>query len=209
MKLKKAIRCLYMGLTLMAILLSGSGLYSTDSDWLLRPPGLRPLKAPATVIPATHRYVNRKLELPPYRSEAGTPLKGWSRKFIETRRFSSDQSAWVFYRQSDLTQTEMIKDTGRPASLRIWPVGATLILEGYKGDALRPGGGKLLEIELMVKRAPASGSAADLFFAIDWNYARFTPEGAWSLSSQKLIECHQCHGIAFRLTGDLVFTQFP
>ena len=193
----------------MAILLSGSGLYSTDSDWLLRPPGLRPLKAPATVIPATHRYVNRKLELPPYRSSAGTPLKGWSRKFIETRRFSSDQSAWVFYRQSDVAQTEMVKDTGRTASLRIWPVGATLILEGYKGDALRPGGGKLLEIELMVKRAPASGSAADPFFAIDWNYARFTPEGAWSLSPQKLIECHQCHSIAFRLTGDLVFTQFP
>ncbi|MGD9057961.1 MAG: hypothetical protein PVJ41_14000 [Desulfobacterales bacterium] len=175
---------------------------------MLKPPGLRPLKAPTTVIPATHQYVNRKLELPAYRSAAGTPLKGWSRKFIKTRRFSSDQSAWIFYRQSDLRQTKVVENTGMPASLRIWPVGATLILEGYKGDALRSGNAKLVEIELMTKRAPASGSVSDPFFAVDWNYARFTPDGAWSLSPQKLIECHQCHSIAFELTGDLVFTQF-
>ena len=95
-----------------------------------------------------------------------------------------------------------------PASLRMWPVGATLILEGYKGNALRPDDAKLVEIELMTKRAPASGSASNLFFAIDWEYALFTPDGAWSLSAQRLIECHQCHSIAFQLTGDLVFTQF-
>ena len=198
----------HLGLILIGILLAGVGSHSTDSDWLLKPPGLRPLKAPATVIPATHQYVNRKLELPAYRSAAGTPLKGWSRKFIKTRRFSSDQSAWIFYRQSDLRQTKVVENTGMPASLRIWPVGATLILEGYKGDALRSGNAKLVEIELMTKRAPASGSVSDPFFAVDWNYARFTPDGAWSLSPQKLIECHQCHSIAFQLTGDLVFTQF-
>ena len=198
-----------VGLILIGILLAGVGSYSKDSDWLLKPPGLRPLKAPATVIPATHRYVNRKLELPPYRSASGTPLKGWSRKFIKTRRFSSDQSAWIFYRQSDLAQTKVVKNSGMPASLRIWPVGATLILEGYKGDALGAGDAKLVEIEFMTKRVPASGSASNPFFAVDWNYARFTPEGAWSLSPQKLIDCHQCHSIAFQLTGDLVFTQFP
>ncbi|MGD8345243.1 MAG: cytochrome P460 family protein [Desulfobacterales bacterium] len=197
-----------VGLILIGILLAGVGSYSKDSDWLLKPPGLRPLKAPATVIPATHRYVNRKLELPPYRSASGTPLKGWSRKFIKTRRFSSDQSAWIFYRQSDLKQTKVIKNAGMPASLRMWPVGATLILEGYKGDAVRPGDAELVEIELMTKRAPASASASDPFFAVDWNYARFTPDGTWSLSPQKVIECHQCHSIAFQLTGDLVFTQF-
>ncbi|MGD8494047.1 MAG: cytochrome P460 family protein [Desulfobacterales bacterium] len=197
-----------VGLILIGILLAGGGSYSKDSDWLLKPPGLRPLKAPATVIPATHRYVNRKLELPPYRSASGTPLKGWSRKFIKTRRFSSDQSAWIFYRQSDLKQTKVIKNAGMPASLRMWPVGATLILEGYKGDAVRPGDAELVEIELMTKRAPASASASDPFFAVDWNYARFTPDGTWSLSPQKVIECHQCHSIAFQLTGDLVFTQF-
>ena len=200
---------IYLGLILTGILLAAVGSYSNDTDWLLKPPGLRPLKAPATVVPATHQYLNRKLELPSYRSATGTPLKGWSRKFIKTRRFSSDQSAWIFYRQSDLAQTKVVKNTGMPASLRMWPVGATIILEGYKGDAPRPGHAKLVEIELMTKRAPASGSASDPFFAVDWNYARFTSDGTWSLSPRKLIECHQCHSIAFQLTGDLVFTQFP
>ena len=207
--LNKKRQYFYLGSILIGILLTGSGSRSADSDWLLKPPGLRPLKEPATVIPATHQYLNRKLELPSYRSAAGTPLKGWSRKFIKTRRFLSDQSAWIFYRQSDLAQTKKIKNTGIPASLRIWPVGTTLILEGYKGSALRPGDAKPVEIELMTKWAPASGSASDPFFAVDWSYARFTPDGARSLSPQKLIECHQCHSIAFRLTGDLVFTQFP
>lgn len=198
----------YLGLTVIGVLLGAIVGNTADSEWLLKPPGLRPLESPTTTIPATHQYLNRKLELPPYRSATGTPLKGWARTFIKTRRFSSDQSAWIFYRQSDLKQTKVIKNSGMPASLRIWPVGATLILEGYKGDALRPGDAQLVEIELMTKRTPASGSATDPFFAVDWNYARFTPEGAWSLSAQKLIECHQCHSIAFRLTGDLVFTPF-
>jgi hypothetical protein len=182
---------------------------TSDSDWLLKPPGLRPVGDPTIVVPATHHYLNRKLELTQYRNASGTPLQGWSRAFIKTRRFSSNQSAWVFYRQSDLIRTKVVKNTGMPASLRIWPVGATLILEGYKGDASRPGDAKLMEIEVMTKRAPASKSASETFFPVDWNYARYTPDGTWSLSRQKLIECHQCHGIAFRLTGDLVFTQFP
>jgi hypothetical protein len=199
----------YFGLILMSILLATAGSYCNNMDWILKPPGLRLQKAPATVVPATHQYLNQKLRLPPYQSATGTPLKGWSRKFIKTRRFSSDQSAWIFYRRSDLAQSRVVKNTGMPASLRIWPVGATIILEGYKGDALRPGDAKLMEIELMTKRAPASGSASDPFFAVDWNYARFTADGAWSLSPRKLTECHQCHSIAFTLTGDLVFTQFP
>jgi hypothetical protein len=209
MKLKKAIRLFHMGLILIGILLTGVGSHSTDSDWLLKPPGLRPLKAPATVIPATHQYVNRKLELPPYRSAAGTPLAGWSRTYIKTRRFSSDQSAWVYYRQSDLKQTKVINNDGLPALLRIWPVGSTLILEGYKGNALHRIDAELIEIEVMTKMDSAPISATEAFFPMDWSYARYTPEGNWSLSRQKLIECHQCHSIAFRLTGDLVFTQFP
>ena len=205
--LNKKRRYLYLGVILIGSLLTGSGSHSTDSDWLLKPPGVRPLEAPATVIPATHQYLNQRLELPPYQSAAGTPLKGWSRTFIKTRRFASDQSAWIFYRQSDLVQTTVVKNFGMPASLRMWPVGATLILEAYKGNALHPGDAKLVEIVLMTKRAPASASASNPFFANDWNYARFTPDGAWSLSPQKLIECHQCHSIAFQLTGDLVFSQ--
>ena len=207
-QLKKTLHHFYLGLILVGILLAAAGSHSTDSAWLLRPPGLRPVEAPETIIPATHPYLNRKLALPLYRSAAGTPLKGWSRRFIKTRRFSSDQSAWIFYRQSDLKQTKVVQHTGRYAPLRIWPPGAILVLEGYKGDAFGPGDAKLVEIELMTKGAAASSTASNPFYAVDWHYARFTPDGTWSLSPQKLKECHQCHSIAFQLTGDLVFTPF-
>jgi hypothetical protein len=208
MKLKNKINHFYMGLILMGIFLVAPGRQSADSDMLLKPPGLRPLSEPATVIPATHRYLNQKLELPQYRNASGTPREGWTREFIKTRRFASDQSAWIFYRQSDLKRTSVIKNAGRPDSLRIWPVGATLILEGYKGDATFLANAKLLEVEVMTKLAPVPIAATKTFFPVDWSYARYTPDGDWSLTGQKLIECHQCHSIAFRLTGDLIFTPF-
>lgn len=208
MKLKKKINYFYLGLILICFLLGAMVGNTADSDWLLKPPGLRPLSEPATVIPATRHYLNQKLDLPQYRSVSGTPRAGWSREFIKTRRFSSDQSAWIFYRQSDLKRTKVIKNAGMPDSLRIWPVGATLILEGYKGDASRAVDARLIEIEVMTKLAPVPIFATETFFPVDWNYARYTPNGTWSLSREKLIECHQCHSIAFRLTGDLVFTQF-
>lgn len=193
----------------MGILLVALGTYSADTEWLLKPPGLRPLSEPATIIPATHRYINPKLELPQYRSASGTPREGWSKKFIKTRRFASDQSAWIFYRPSDLKRTKVVNNAGVPDSLRIWPVGATLILEGYKGDASRVVDAKLIDIEVMTKLAPAPTSATETFFPVDWSYARYTPDGTWSLSRQKLKDCHQCHSIAFQLTGDLIFTPFP
>ena len=192
-----------MGIFLMAL-----GSHSADSGLLLQPPGQRLVSDPVTVIPATHHYLNQKRELPRYRSASGTPLEGWLREFIKTRRFSSDQSAWVYYRQSDLMRTKVIKASGLPDTMRIWPVGTTLILEGYKGDAARPGDADLLEIEAMTKLDTPGSAAAKNFFPIDWSYARYTPNGAWSLSGEKLNECHQCHSIAFRLTGDLVFTLF-
>ena len=102
----------------------------------------------------------------------------------------------------------MIKNASLPDGIRIWPVGTTLILEGYKGDALPPVDADLLEITALTKLDSAGSTAADSFFPIDWNYARYTPDGTWSLSGEKLNECHQCHSIAFRLTGDLVFTLF-
>jgi hypothetical protein len=105
-------------------------------------------------------------------------------------------------------RTKVIKASGLPDTMRIWPVGSTLILEGYKGDAARPGDADLLEIEAMTKLDTPDSAAAKNFFPIDWSYARYTPNGAWSLSGEKLNECHQCHSIAFRLTGDLVFTLF-
>lgn len=194
---------------LIGVVLSAIGGHSADLDQLLQPPGLRAKSDPATVIPATYHYLNQRRSLPQYRSASGIPLQGWSRTFIKTRRFSSDQSAWVYYRQSDLRQTKVIEDAGLPALLRIWPVGSTLILEGYKGDASRIIDAKLIEIEVMTKMDFAPISPTDPFFPIDWNYARYTPEGNWSLSRRRLIECHQCHSIAFRLTGDLIFTEFP
>jgi hypothetical protein len=174
----------------------------------LKPPGLRLINEPATVIPATYHYLNQKRELPRYRSASGTLLRGWSRQFIKTRRFSSDQSAWVYYRQADLKRTKVIKTSGLPDAMRIWPVGTTLILEGYKGDASNPADSDLLDIEVMTKLDSTGLADSEKFFPVDWSYARFTPDGTWALSGEKLNECHQCHSIAFRLTGDLVFTPF-
>ena len=181
---------------------------AAEPDGLLQPPGLRLLDEPATVIPATYQYVNQKRELPQYRSVSGAPLTGWKKEFVKTRRFASNQSAWIFYRPSDLKRVKVIQNPGSPDRLQIWPVGATLILEGFKGDASRGDDAQLIEIEMMTKMAPAHASATKNFFAVEWSYARYTPDGNWSLSGQMLIECHQCHSIAFRLTGDLVFTPF-
>lgn len=207
--MKKTINHLYTGLILIGSFLAAMGSYCADSDMLLQPPGLRLVGDPATVIPATHQYLNLKQELPRYRSTSGTPLQGWSRAFIKTRRFSSDQSAWLYYRQSDLRRAEVIKTSGLPEAIRIWPVGTTLILEGYKGDASHPTDSDLLEIEVMTKLDSAGLAGAEKFFPVDWRYARYSPDGNWSLSGEKLNECHQCHSIAFRLTGDLIFTAFP
>jgi hypothetical protein len=206
-KLKKTTNYFCIILTLAGILLAAIGGNSTDADTFLKPPGLRLISDPATVIPATRHYLNRKLTLPRYRSASRTPLEGWSREFIKTRRFSSDQSAWIYYRQSDLMRTKVIKNSGLPEAMRIWPVGTILILEGYKGDASHPAA-DLLEIEAMTKLDSSGLAAAESFFPVDWSYARYSPDGAWSLSGEKLNECHQCHSIAFRLTGDLIFTLF-
>ena len=207
--MKKAINYFWIVSTLVGILLVAIGSHCDDSDRLLQPPGLRLISDPSTVIPAGYHYLNRKLQLPEYRSASGTPLKGWSREFIKTRRFSSDQSAWVYYRKSDLKRTKVIKTSELPDAMRLWPVGTILILEGYKGDAAHPADKNLLEIEVMTKLDPRGSSAAAEFFAVNWSYARFTPERTRSLSREKLNECHQCNSIAFRLTGDLLFTQFP
>ncbi len=198
----------FTGIALICFLPIAMAGNTSDLDGLLQPPGLRPFAEPAIVIPATYQYVNQKLALPPYRSVSGTPLAGWKREFIKTRRFASDQSAWIYYRPTDLDRARLIKNTGLPESLRIWPVGTTLILEGYKGDASQIHNAKLIEIELMTKMAPIPTSDSQTFFPVDWSYARYTPDGQWSLTQQKLIECHQCHSIAFQLTGDLVFTPF-
>ena len=136
-------------------------------------------------------------------------MNGWSRKFIKTRRFSSNQSAWVYYRTTDLNRTQVISTAGVPKKMHIWPPGTTLILEGYTGDASRIDNRNLLEIVVMTKMDNPDLPAQPLFYPINWSYARFTPDGNSSLSAEKLNKCHQCHSIAFRLTGDLVFSTFP
>ena len=200
---------LLIGIALLCFLPITMAGNAADPDGLLQPPGLRLLNEPATVIPATYQYVNQKRELPLYRSTSGAPMTGWKRKFIQTRRFSSNHSAWIFYRPSDLKRIQVIGNSVTSDPLQIWPVGATLILEGYKGDASRAGDTQPIGIEMMTKTAPALASATKNFFAVEWSYARYSPDGNWSLSRQKLMECHQCHSIAFQLTGDLIFTQLP
>jgi hypothetical protein len=193
-------------LLLLIRVISGN---SADGDTFLKPPGLRLINDPSTVIPASDHYVNQKLQLPRYRDASGNPLDGWAREFVKTRRFSSDQSAWVYYRILDLKRAEVIKPSGILKPMRIWPSGTTIVLEGYKGKASPNIEKNLIEIEVMKKVDLSDSSAKASFYPVNWSYARFTPDGTWSLSSAKLNECHQCHSIAFRLTGDLIFTQFP
>ena len=207
--MQKATHCFFSVVTLTGMLLSATAAQCGDSGLLLKPPGLRLIKDPSAVIPAVRPYLNRKLPLPRYRSPSGAPLEGWSRKLIHTRRFSSNQSAWVYYRQSDLIQALVIKASDLPGSMRIWPVGATLVLEGYKGDVERFEDQSPLEIEIMTKMDFEDPTAGDTYYPVHWSYARFSPLGTRTLCAEKLNPCHQCHSIAFRLTGDLIFTAFP
>jgi hypothetical protein len=206
--LKKDFYHLCGALILFSLLGVTLGANSADSDIFLKPPGRRLVSDPEIVIPATDHYLNRELQLPQYRSAAGAPLNGWSREFVKTRRFSSDQSAWVYYRAIDLKRTEVIQTSGVPQTMRIWPLGAILILEGYKGDASRIDNRNLLEIVVLTKTDNPNLSAQASFYPVNWSYARFTPDGNPSLSAERLSECHRCHSIAFRLTGDLVFSRF-
>jgi len=173
------------------------------------PPGLRPIKDPSIVIPTDQRYPNQPPNLPTYKNISGKLAIGWVSKYVEIRRFSSDQSALIYYRVSDLARSHVLKASKVSRGLHIWPVGTIIVLESYKGDVDSPKHSKLLEIVLMKKMNSLKGFPVDSFFSMNWSYARFSPEGKPSITSQKVRECHQCHSIAFHLLGDLVFTQFP
>jgi hypothetical protein len=176
---------------------------------ILRPPGLRPTKDPAIVIPTDQRYPNQPPNLPKYRTATGKAAKGWARKYVETRRFASDQSALIYYRVSDLAQSSVMKVSKASQALHIWPVGTIIILESYKGNVNSPKSAKLIEIVAIKKMNDPKGSSAHAYFPAQWSYARFTLQGKPSITSHKVNECHQCHSIAFHLTGDLVFSPFP
>ena len=174
----------------------------------LRTPGLRPYKDPSIVIPTDRYYPHQPPNLPKYRKAFGKPAQGWACEAIETRRFSSDQSALIYYRTSDLATSHAIKTSNITKTLRIWPQGSIIILESYKGNISLPGSQKPIAIDAMKKMDDPKGSSY-AFYPANWSYASFSPEGKPSITSQKIKECHQCHSIAFHITGDLVFTLFP
>jgi hypothetical protein len=178
-------------------------------DVYLTPPGLRPVKDPSLVIPTDHRYPNKLIKLPAYRDAAGNPAGGWSARYVDTRRFVSNQSAWVFFRKTDLRQSVAVGENAEKGAFRFWPVGTTLVVESYQGNALKREKGKLIEIDAMLKVKEGEESSAQVFYPVNWTYARFSPDGNLSTTSARVRECHQCHSIAFHLTGDLVFTRFP
>jgi hypothetical protein len=181
---------------------------SIMQEVLLRPPGLRPSKDPSIVIPTDQHYPNQPPNLPKYRNAFGKPAQGWASETVETRRFSSDQSALIYYRISDLVKSHVMKTSNASKTIRIWPVNTIIILESYKGNVNILNSAKLIAIDAIKKMNDPKGSSY-AFFPVNWSYARFSPEGKPSITSQKIKECHQCHSIAFHITGDLVFTLFP
>ncbi|MFC1881592.1 cytochrome P460 family protein [Thermodesulfobacteriota bacterium] len=181
---------------------------SPAEDVFLTPPGLRPVKDPTLVIPTDYRYPNKLIKLPAYRDDAGNPADGWSDKFVDTRRFVSNQSAWIYFRSPDLQRSVATGQKSDKGVFRFWPVGTTLVIESYKGYALQRRKDKLVEIDVMSKIKDDTDSSAQAFYPVNWTYARFKPDGSPSITSAKVRECHQCHSIAFHLTGDLVFTFF-
>jgi len=182
---------------------------SEESVALLKPPGLRLVKDPSIVIPALYQYPNLPLELPAYRSASGEIKKDWTRQYVKTRRFSSNHSAWVYYRKSDLSRSKVVKTSKKSKPIRIWSVGTIIILESYRGNTRLINNSKPIEIFVMTKKGNIDDSRAKPYYPVNWNYARYTPEGKPSTIPEKLNECHQCHSIAFHLSGDLIFTQVP
>lgn len=195
---------------LAAVLLLAAALPGADNGpVLLKAPGLRLINDPSVVLPATYSYANRSLSLPRYRNAAGDPAAGWSRKYIATRRFNSDQSAWIYYRPNDLAHCVILDDIRPDGGLCIWPGGSLIVIESYRADVPDGPAQPPFDIAVMSKadhNTPAYGGA---FFIAEWSYARFTARGDRTISDPKVRECHQCHGIAFQLTGDSVFTRFP
>ena len=184
-------------------------IHSMEPEVLLSPPGLRLIKDPSLVIPAEYQYSNQLVILPVYRDISGNPADGWSSKFVDTRRFASDQSARIFFRYSDLRKSVSKPNEGGQGAFRFWPVGTTLVIEIYKGNANQKEKAKLIEIAAMSKLNAAANSFLKAFYPVNWTYTRFDPDGNPSVTAAKVRECHQCHSIAFHLTGDLIYTEFP
>jgi hypothetical protein len=201
-------KILIPGALLFLVSLAAS-IHPMEAEILLTPPGMRLIKDPSLVIPADFHYANRPIKLPAYRDSSGNPSSGWSAKFVDTRRFASDQSARIFFRNSDLKQSVYKRKQEVRDAFRFWPVGTIIIIEIYRGDASSEKKGKLIEIAAMSKIKANRNSFSKAFYQVNWSYARFNPDGNPSNTPAKVRACHQCHSIAFHLTGDLIFTLFP
>ena len=205
----KCIRKIFIPSAFIFLALIAVSIHSMAAEILLSPPGLRLIKDPSLVIPADFNYANRLIKLPSYRDTSGNPASGWSLKFVDTRRFASDQSAWISFRNSNLRRSVSKRKEGGQGAFRFWPVGTTLIIEIYKGNAFQKEDDKLMEIAAMSKIKANGNSFFKAFYPVNWTYTRFNRDGNPSITSANVRECHQCHSIAFHLTGDLIFTQFP
>lgn len=197
------------GVIAVLVLLAWAVLFAGEGPLYLKAPGLRLRKDPSVVIPADYLYANRALHLPHYRNAAGKPARGWAHKYIPTRRFHSDQSAWIYYRRHDLGQVVRLADGQDIGGLCIWPGGSFIVIESFQGSAPRRQAANPLKIEAMSKAGQNSPPYDKDFFAAQWSYAGFTAGGDPALDDAKVRQCHQCHAIAFRLTGDSVFTRLP
>lgn len=180
-----------------------------DTTTMLKPPGLRPVRDPYIVVPADYLYANRRLSLPHYRDSQGKPKDGWSQTYISTRRFNSNQSAWIYYRRQDL-QRSVILDSGEDdREFCVWPGGTTIVIESYLGAAESRQDRHLIDIAVLSKADTNTAPDGKAFLAAEWSYGRFTSENKPSIDANQVQECHQCHAIALRLTGDLVFSRLP
>jgi hypothetical protein len=175
----------------------------------LQPPGLRLVSNPTKVIPAFYHYPTRPLIPPHYLDPVGTPAAGWARKIIRTRSFSSRQSARLYFRAADQAQSALLQVSGPLSEMRIWPEGTLIILEVYDGDDCLVEGAKPVEIAVMAKTVSRRAGPSPLFYPMEWSYGLFGRDGKSRLVPTRIHECHQCHSIAFYLTGDLIFTRFP
>jgi hypothetical protein len=171
--------------------------------------GFRLLDFPQEIVPWRYYYVNRVFSAPSYRTPEGTPLPGWRFRVIATRRFFTDQSARIYYRIEDVRQSHLFSSTyqGGEPIMRIWPVGATLVLETFSGRGAFISDATPVFVDCIRKFQPnASHFPLDILFAGDWCYQRFSADGKARPIPAGASACHQCHGTALRLTGDLVFT---
>ena len=191
------------------LLLVSTVLFAGEAPIYLKAPGLRLEKDPAIVIPADYFYTNRHLPLPHYRDAAGNPADGWLRKYVATRRFQSDQSAWIYYRPQDLKHAVTFSSSGDPGGGCVWPGNSLIVIESYLGVATDQQAQVPMDIAVISKAGRNTVPYGKVFLPAEWSYARFTSRGEPSMASDTVQDCHQCHAIAFRLTGDLVFTRFP